>query len=131
MFNPDDGNKIPAAMSVHDNELREGTTDGPCLFTVHGLTGPEFENMSPATLKAKALQNLAENCLTLGISHNAKPQSMYDNLQAYPQMFPWLFPMVMEVLDKNINFQKSQKLPTNATFLFIMINAFKQMFIFQ
>ncbi|KAF8808437.1 hypothetical protein BYT27DRAFT_7060988, partial [Phlegmacium glaucopus] len=33
------GNKIPTAMSVHDNELEEGTTNGPCSFTVHGLTG--------------------------------------------------------------------------------------------
>jgi hypothetical protein len=24
--------------------------------------------------------------------HEDKPQSMYDNPQAYPQMFPWLFP---------------------------------------
>ncbi len=89
---PNSGNKIPTAMSVHDNEIEEGTTNGLCPFTVHGLTGPEFENMSLDKLKAKALQHLAEKGSTLGISHEAKPQSIYDNPQAYPQMFPWLFP---------------------------------------
>ena len=61
-------------------------------FTVHGLTGLEFKNMSMDRLKAKALQHLVENRSSLGISHDSKPQSMYDNPQAYPQMFPWLFP---------------------------------------
>jgi hypothetical protein len=82
------GNKIAAAMSVYDNEIEDGTTDGPCPFTVHGLTGPESESMSMDRLKARALQHLSENGSTLGISHDSKPQSMYDNLQLYPQMFP-------------------------------------------
>ena len=90
--NPELGNKIPSAMSVHDNELEEGTTNGPCPFTVHGLTGPQYKNMSMENLKARALQHLVENGSTLGISHDSTPQSIYDNPQAYPQMFPWLFP---------------------------------------
>jgi hypothetical protein len=89
---PNSGNKLASTMSVHDNEIEEGTTNGPCPFTVHGLTGPEFENISLESLKAKALQHLSQNGSTLGISHDVKPQSMYDNPQAYPQMFPWLFP---------------------------------------
>jgi hypothetical protein len=40
---PDCGDKIAAAMSVYNNEIEDGTTDGPCPFTVHSLTGPEFE----------------------------------------------------------------------------------------
>jgi hypothetical protein len=47
--------------------------------------------MSMDRLKARALQHLSENRSTLSISHDSKPQSMYDNPQAYPQMFPWLF----------------------------------------
>ena len=89
---PDLGNKIASAMSVYDNEFEDGTTDGPCPFTVHGLTGPEFENMSIDRLKTRALQHLFDKGATLGISHDSNPQSMYDNPQAYPQMFPWLFP---------------------------------------
>ena len=77
---------------MYDNEFEDGTTDGPCPFTVHGLTGPEFENMSIDRLKTRALQHLFDKGATLGISHDSNPQSMYDNPQAYPQMFPWLFP---------------------------------------
>ncbi|KAF9547541.1 hypothetical protein CPC08DRAFT_617104, partial [Agrocybe pediades] len=40
-----DGNKIGSAMSKFDNEVEEGTTSGECPFTVHGLTGEEYENM--------------------------------------------------------------------------------------
>lgn len=40
----------------------------------------------------RALRHLESNGCSLGIGHDEKPQSMYDNPQAYPQMFPWLFP---------------------------------------
>ncbi|KDR65353.1 hypothetical protein GALMADRAFT_81967, partial [Galerina marginata CBS 339.88] len=36
-----DGNKLPSEMSLNDNEIEEGTEEGPCPFTVHGLTGEE------------------------------------------------------------------------------------------
>ena len=49
---PDSGNKFVSAMSVHDDKFEDGTTGGPCLFMVHGLIGPEFENMSIERLKA-------------------------------------------------------------------------------
>ena len=103
---PDSGNKIASAMSVYDDEFEDGTTDGPCPFTVHGLTGPEFENMSMDRLKAKALQHLIEKGSTLGISHDSKPQSMYDNPQAYPQMFPWLFPYGSGGIGQKCHFAK-------------------------
>ena len=61
-------------MSVNDDECEDRTTDGPCPFTVHGLTGPEFENMSMDGLKAKALQHLIEKGSTLGIGHDSKLQ---------------------------------------------------------
>ena len=102
----DSGNKIVSAMSVDDNEFEDGTTDGPCPFTVHGLTGTEFEHMSMDRLKARALQHLAENGSTLAISHDSKPQSMYDNPQAYPQMFPWLFPYGLGEIRQKCHFAK-------------------------
>src|SRR5271156_5575130 len=103
---PESGNKIVSAMSVYDNKFEDGTTDGPCPFTVHGLTGPEFENMSIDRLKARALQHLAEKGSTLGICHDSKPQSMYDNPQAYPQMFPWLFPYGFGGIGQKCHFAK-------------------------
>ena len=36
-------NKIPEATSVHDMELENGTEEGMCPFTVHTLTGEEYD----------------------------------------------------------------------------------------
>ena len=102
----DSGNKIASAMSMYNNEFEDGTTDGPCPFTVHGLTGLELKNMSMDRLEAKALQHLIENGSTLCISHDSKPQSMYDNPQAYPQMFPWLFPYSLGGIGQKCHFAK-------------------------
>ena len=93
-------------MSVNDDEFEDGTTNGPCPFTVHGLTGPKFDNMSIDRLKVRALRHLAEGGSTLGISHDSKPQSMYDNPQAYPQMFPWLFPYGFGGIGQKCHFAK-------------------------
>ena len=111
----ENGNKIPSAMSKHDMDDEEGTEDGPCPFTVHGLTGPEYSKMSMQTLKLKALQHLESQGKTLKIGHDATPQSMYDNPQIYPQMFPWLFPyglggLTQEVHKKKISDAEHKKL---------------------
>ena len=90
--NTDETNKIPSAMSLHDDELEEGTTEGPCSFTVHGLVGVEFSKLSLTALKARTLEHLESMGKTLGIGHGEIPISIYDNPQSYPQMFPWLFP---------------------------------------
>jgi hypothetical protein len=57
-------------------------------------------------LKARALQHLSENGSTLGISHDSKPQSMYDNPQAYFQMFPWLFSYGFRRIGQKCHFAK-------------------------
>ena len=86
-------NRIPAMMSIHDDEDdEEGSTDGPCSFTVHGLSGVDYGKMTIQALKARALQHLESEGKMLGIGHDSVPQSIYNNSQAYPQMFPWLFP---------------------------------------
>ena len=89
--NSDASNKLSSATSVHDNNVEDGTEEGPCPFTVHGLTGDEYSKLSMEVLKMRALQHLKSEGHSLGIGHEEKPQSMYDNPQAYPQMFPWLF----------------------------------------
>ncbi|KAF9470700.1 hypothetical protein BDN70DRAFT_821011, partial [Pholiota conissans] len=80
-------NQIPAAMSKFDDEDEIGTAEGPCPFTVHGLTGEEYENITISALKIKALQHLERGGKSLAIGHEENPQSMYDNPQIYPQMF--------------------------------------------
>ncbi|KDR73765.1 hypothetical protein GALMADRAFT_46687, partial [Galerina marginata CBS 339.88] len=87
-----ESNKIPSAMSIDDNELEEGSESGPCPFTVNGLTGEEYSTMDTKAMKAIALRHLQAKGKVLGIGHDPLPQSMYNNPQAYPKMFPWLFP---------------------------------------
>ena len=89
---PGESNKLQTTMSIHDNDEEDGAEDGNCPFTVHGITGNEYSKLSMTALKARALRHLEDGGMTLGIGHEDKPQSMYDNPQVYPQMFPWLFP---------------------------------------
>ncbi|KAJ3504480.1 hypothetical protein NMY22_g17910 [Coprinellus aureogranulatus] len=88
----DPTDKDPLEMSKHETDIEQGTTDGPCPFVVRGLTGPQYMNLSMKSMKAHALRHLETQGKMLGIGHEATPQSMYHNPQAYPQMFPWLFP---------------------------------------
>lgn len=81
----------------------EGTETGPCTFTVHGLTGPEYEQSTIKELKAKALRHLNIGGKSLGIGHEETAQSLYHNQQLFPQMFPWLFPYGHGGLDNPVH----------------------------
>jgi hypothetical protein len=85
-------NKIPEATSVHDMELENGNETGMCPFTVHALTGEEYDTTSIETLKAIATKHLDDGGKVLAIGHAKQPQSIWRNPELYPQMFPWLFP---------------------------------------
>ena len=85
-------NKTPEGTSVHDMDDEDGTEEGDCAFTVHGLTGEQLEVMTANAIKAKALQHLNSHGKFLAIGHNEHPESIWNNPQLYPQMFPWLFP---------------------------------------
>ena len=85
-------NKTPEGTSVHDMETEDGTEEGDCAFTVHGLTGQQFDVMTTNAVKAKALQHLGAQGKFLCVGHSEQPESIWHNPQLYPQMFPWLFP---------------------------------------
>jgi len=86
-------NKTPEAASAFDNETEEGVDSGPCPFVVNGITGEQLNKLGTKALVAKAVKHLKEdNGHILAIGHAEKPESMYDNPQLYPMMFPWLFP---------------------------------------
>ena len=40
-------NKVAEGTSVFDQEEEEGTVEGDCAFTVHGLTGENLSMMTP------------------------------------------------------------------------------------
>jgi hypothetical protein len=86
-------NKEPEATSAYDNEEEDGVEDGPCPFVVNGITGEQLEIHSPKTLIARAMKHLTEDKGgVLAISHDKKMQSIFNNPQLYPMMFPHLFP---------------------------------------
>ena len=85
-------NKVPEGTSVFDNECEDGTESGDCPFVVHGLTGEHLDTQSINSLKAIALQYMNRGGKMLAVGHSAQPESIYNNPELYPQIFPWLFP---------------------------------------
>jgi hypothetical protein len=85
-------NKTPEGTSVHDMHIEDGTEEGECLFTVHGLTGEQLNIMSTNAIKIKALQHFHSQGKLLAVGHSQNPESIWHNAQLYPKMFPWLFP---------------------------------------
>jgi len=60
-------------------EEEDGTTEGPCPFIVHGLTGEEFSTKTMKTIKAIALQHLTSEGKIHAIGHAETPESIYGN----------------------------------------------------
>ena len=92
-YKPMTHNKTPEGTSVHDMEDEDGTEEGDCAFTVHGLTGEQFEVMTANAIKAKALQHLNSHGKFLAIGHNEHPESIWHNPQLYHKCFHGCSPM--------------------------------------
>ncbi|KAF5337331.1 hypothetical protein D9611_002867 [Ephemerocybe angulata] len=84
-------NKSGADTSVWDVDEEDGTEEGECSFTVHGVTSSDIDTVSLDAVKARALHHLNNEGKFLNIGQGEKV-SIWQNPQLYPQMFPWLFP---------------------------------------
>ena len=84
-------NKVEGT-SAFDREIDDGTEEGECSFSVHGLTGHALDTMTTNAIKAMALRHLNNGGKMLAVGHSDKFESVWNNPQLYPQMFPWLFP---------------------------------------
>ena len=85
-------NKVAEGTSVFDDAPDDGVQQGDCPFVVHGLMGEQLDTKSITVLKGIALRHWNNCGAALAISHDASPQSVYNNPNLYPQIFPWLFP---------------------------------------
>ena len=85
-------NKPEEATSVFDNALEDGVDQGDCPFVVHGLTGEQYNTKTINALKGLALRHWNNHGGALAVSHDSSAQSIYNNPNLYPQIFPWLFP---------------------------------------
>ncbi|KAF5328283.1 hypothetical protein D9611_014755 [Ephemerocybe angulata] len=89
----DGTNVVASTTSVHDTFEDDGTTSGPCPFTVNGLIGSRLDSMSLDARRAAATRHLRTGDSTvLAVGHSDTPESKYNNPQLYPQIYPWLFP---------------------------------------
>jgi hypothetical protein len=71
-----ESNLVPEAMSVDNpGDIDEGTSSGPCAFSVAGLTGEQYALDDIYTLKMKALDHLKSGGKTLGIGQAETPES--------------------------------------------------------
>jgi hypothetical protein len=91
-YKPSTTNKTAEGTSVFDMEDEDGTDEGDCPFTVHGLTGTNLDTMSVNAIKARAIQHLNNQGKFLAIGQSDTYESMWNNPQLYPRLFPWLFP---------------------------------------
>jgi hypothetical protein len=88
-------NKVSEGTSVFDREKEDGTVEGDCAFTVHGLTGKNFNTMTLSVLKVVALRHLNSGGNMLAIGHSDKFELMWNNPQLY---FPGFSHMVSMTL---------------------------------
>ena len=84
--------KAPETSSLHNTEGHDGTETGPCPIAVHGLSGDTLANLSSIDIKARAIQHLRSGGKFLEVRHSSEMESIYNNPQLYPRIFPWLFP---------------------------------------
>ena len=85
-------NKFLESTSVHNMEAKDGTADGMCPLTVHGITGEQYANASTERLKTIAMEHLTDMGKFIAFGHQSEPETVWQNPGLYPQMFPWLFP---------------------------------------
>ena len=95
-YHPSNHTKSPEATAINDSEEDDGTLEGECPFTVQILTVEDvthlMENNKNDILKSEAAEHFRRNGKALAVGHTALPESLYNNPQLYPKMFPWLFP---------------------------------------
>jgi hypothetical protein len=85
-------NKVEEGTSVFDDALDDGVEEGDCPFVVHGITGDQYNTKSINALKGIAMHHWNNHGGAMSVSYDASPQSIYNNPNLYPQIFPWLFP---------------------------------------
>ena len=76
-FKQMESNKTPEGTSVFDIDDEDGTEEGMCSFTVHGLTGEQLNVMSINEAKAKALHHLNTQGKILAIGHDTQAESIW------------------------------------------------------
>ncbi|KZP15807.1 hypothetical protein FIBSPDRAFT_699202, partial [Athelia psychrophila] len=76
-----------AAMASHEQETEEGAEHGPCPLIINGMVGGDLGTKPWNELTALAVKHLKDGNVMMALGHKPEPQSLYHNVQMYPQMF--------------------------------------------
>jgi len=68
-------NKASEGTSVFDIDIEDGTEEGDCSFTAHGLTGKILDTMTMSAIKAQALRHLNNQGRFLLVGQSKKLES--------------------------------------------------------
>lgn len=79
-------------LASSDRTKPTGTEDGAVPLSVHGVTDTTLGTLSYDEQVLTALRHLRNGGNVLSVGRKASPESVYDNPQLFPGMFPWLFP---------------------------------------
>ncbi|KAI0087676.1 hypothetical protein BDY19DRAFT_1010104, partial [Irpex rosettiformis] len=79
-------------LGVSDSTAASGTESDICPLSVHGVTEEDIVSMSFNEQALRAIHHLrmGGNILTVGSS--SSPESIYNNPDLFPGLFPWLYP---------------------------------------
>ena len=86
------GERPIESCSLDDSGMDDGTINGICPLTVHGITGQNYTELPMHALKALAIQHLQQGGRIMAIDRDMNPETLWNNVQLYPMIFPWLFP---------------------------------------
>jgi hypothetical protein len=95
VHSPTMGQSVTETQSLDANPESDGDGWGgtePCVFAVSGLSEVEFDSLTYDRVKALSMRHLKEGGRMLAVGHGEFPESIYNNPQLFPSMFPWLYP---------------------------------------
>lgn len=84
--------KVPERTITFDQEVDDRVKQGSCPFVVHSITGEQMLPKTVPALKGIALRHWNNEEAALAVGHSVEMQSIYNNPNLYPLIFPWLFP---------------------------------------
>lgn len=79
-------------LGVSDSTSPSGTDHDICPLSVHGVTEEDLVSMSFNEQALRALHHLRTGGSILTVGSASSPESIYDNPQLFPGLFPWLYP---------------------------------------
>jgi len=91
-------NKFLESTSVHNMEAKDGTADGMCPLTVHGITGEQYANASTERLKTIAMEHLTDMGKFIAFGHRLNQRQYGKILDFILRCFLGSFPMGLAVL---------------------------------